>query len=249
MKNNDNKEYYIKLKDKEVLLKIKSYRNSRHIKAYFKGETLILSKPTRCSGKEALKLIKEYEEKLYSQYIKITSTENPHVKHWHTGERIAILGEDYTIIRQSEKGKYIKIHIDKEQKNLVVILPNDIEEQDVKANVDKGIKQLLKKETTEILEEKLLYWSKITNIEYSSFKVQDATSKFGSCVPKTKALHFTSRLIMLPEDKIDAIVVHELCHIIHKNHSKEFYDLVKKYIPNYDDINKWLKKNNNIITI
>ena len=52
---------------------------------------------------------------------------------------------------------------------------------------------------------------------------------------------------MLPEDKIDAIVVHELCHIIHTKHSKKFYNLVKEYIPDYDEINKWLKENGKII--
>ena len=52
---------------------------------------------------------------------------------------------------------------------------------------------------------------------------------------------------MLPQDKIDAIIVHELCHMIHKNHSKEFYNLVKQYIPNYDEIDKWLKENGKLI--
>ena len=47
---------------------------------------------------------------------------------------------------------------------------------------------------------------------------------------------------MLPQDKIDAIIVHELCHIIHPNHSKDFYNLVRKYIPNYDEINNGLRK-------
>ena len=77
----------------------------------------------------------------------------------------------------------------------------------------------------------------------------DAISKFGSCVPSTKRLHFSSRLIMLPEDKVDAVIVHELCHIIHPNHSKDFYNLVKKYIPNYEEIDKWLKQNGNLIMI
>ncbi len=54
---------------------------------------------------------------------------------------------------------------------------------------------------------------------------------------------------MLPEDKVDAIIVHELCHILHNNHSKEFYELVKKYIPNYEEIDKWLKENSKAILI
>ena len=48
---------------------------------------------------------------------------------------------------------------------------------------------------------------------------------------------------MLPEDKIDAIIVHELSHMTYSNHSDKFYSLVQKYIPNYFEIDKWLKKN------
>ena len=52
---------------------------------------------------------------------------------------------------------------------------------------------------------------------------------------------------MLNENIIDAIIVHELCHIVHANHGKEFYNLVRNYIPDYDEKNKWLKQNGNII--
>ena len=109
------------------------------------------------------------------------------------------------------------------------------------------MKKLLKKNTEKLLEDRVPYWSKITNIPYKEFKVNDATSKFGSCIPKTKRMHFSSRLIMLPENVIDGIIVHELCHIIYPNHSKDFYNLVKKYIPTYPEIHKWLKKNGGII--
>ena len=108
-------------------------------------------------------------------------------------------------------------------------------------------KQILKNNTEVILQNKVPYWSKITAIPYKQFKVNDATSKYGSCIPSKKLLHFSSRLIMLPEDKVDAIVVHELCHMVHPNHSKNFYNLVRKYIPNYDEINKWLKTNGKMI--
>ena len=105
------------------------------------------------------------------------------------------------------------------------------------------MKKIFKEETEKLLQNKLKYWKEITKIEYTSFNVRDAKSKYGSCKPLTRQLYFTSRLIMLPEDVINAIIVHELCHIIYKNHSKKFYDLVKKFIPNYDEIDKWLKKN------
>ena len=52
---------------------------------------------------------------------------------------------------------------------------------------------------------------------------------------------------MLPEEQVDAVIVHELCHIKFKNHDKNFYNLVSEFIPNYKELDKWLKKNGNII--
>ena len=94
---------------------------------------------------------------------------------------------------------------------------------------------------------KLPYWSKITGLNYNEVKIRDAISRYGSCMPSKRNLYFSSRLIMLPEDKVDAIIVHELCHLVYKNHNKEFYNLVKQYIPNYAEIDKWLKKHGKII--
>ena len=66
-------------------------------------------------------------------------------------------------------------------------------------------------------------------------------------MPKTKELHFTSRLVMLKDEAIDAVIVHELCHIVHPNHSKDFYKLVERYIPNYKEIDQYLKINSKYI--
>ena len=41
---------------------------------------------------------------------------------------------------------------------------------------------------------------------------------------------------------IEAVIVHELCHIVHPNHSPAFYNLVKTYIPDYEKIDQKLKK-------
>lgn len=241
---------YIQIKDKKIELLIRNYRTAKTIKLFFKGEILNVTKPTRCSYKMVLDLIKENEEKLDQQYGKQTLNKNTYVKHWKTGEQISYRGELFTIIREEEnKTKKIKIFLKEEHKKIWITVPVEAHESEIKKAVDKGIIKILKKNMEMILQEKLPYWSKITNIQYHTFKVRDAISKYGSCIPKTKALMFSSRLIMLPDNIIDAIIVHELCHITYKNHSKDFYQLVKEYIPNYDDIRKWLKRNNHIIII
>lgn len=251
-----NEVQYIQINDINIPIVIRSYKTSRHLKMYFKADILYISKPKYISIKKALEFIKENEEYVYNRYKKIISSNDKKTKEWTTGENFYLNGEEYIIninvTNSSKELKRVKIEIkiDNDNKVINIVYPKEVDDlssKERKAYLDKGMKKLLKYNTEILLEKRVPHWSKITNIPYKEFKVNDATSKFGSCIPKTRIMHFSSRLIMLPEDIIDGIIVHELCHIIYPNHSKDFYKLVRKYIPNYDEINKWLKKNGGII--
>ena len=202
---------YIKIRDLEIPITIKSYRNSKSIKIYFKGDILTVTKPTRLSMKKLLETLKQNEEDIYIKYQKILTT---------AINKIYYKGEEYSIT-----------------------VPENINKQDFK----KYIIKVFKRKTEELIASRLPYWSKITGFDYNQVKVRDATTRYGSCMPAKKNLYFSSRLIMLPENVVDAIIVHELCHMKFKNHNKEFYDLVATYIPNYKEIDKWLRANGKMI--
>ena len=240
---------YTIIKNTKIPYVIKSYKNSKSIKAYFKGEILYISKPKRVSNSYATSIIKENEEKIYNSYIRQKSVNNnPYKKSWKTGEKISYKGKDMQIIRKYSDEKNIAINIDISDKKMYVLIPKDLNDEDlIKEKVDVYLKKIFKDETILYLKQRLPYLSKKVGIPYDSFKVQDAKTRFGSCIPSKKALHFSLRIIMLNENIIDAIIVHELCHIVHANHGKEFYNLVRNYIPDYDEKNKWLKQNGNII--
>lgn len=238
---------YLEIKEIEIPIDIKSYKNSKSIKIYFKGNTLKITKPKIISIKSVLKIIKQDEEKLYNKYKQILASEITTIKQWETGEKIYYKGQELTIVRIISNTTRLTINLKEEQKQIIITLPEEINQEQVKKKIDKLIKKLLKANTESVITERLPYWSKITQINYNEVKVRDAITRYGSCMPNKKNLYFSSRLIMLPQDKIDAIIVHELCHMKHKYHNKEFYDLVAKYIPNYRDIDKWLKMNGKII--
>ena len=240
---------YIKIKEKEIPVIIREYKQSRNIKMYFKEDKLNISKPKIVNMRKIEKMIKGNENQIYEQYKKIISKENKKMKHWYTGEKILYKGEEYTIIIENNKNKRISIEIKEAEKQIKITIPEEISEEEKKMNIDKTIKKLFKINTNAEIENRLPYWSKKMNIQYKSYKVGDATSKFGSCIPSKKIMHFSNRLIMLPERMVDAIIVHELSHIIYPNHSKEFYNLIKKYINDYDEIDKWLKINSYQILI
>lgn len=81
------------------------------------------------------------------------------------------------------------------------------------------------------------------SIEPSLVKVKEQKKIWGSC-NTSKTIYINSKISMLPLDAIDYIIAHEFCHIIYMNHSKDFYALVEKIIPNYKEIVSWLKENN-----
>lgn len=240
----------IEVKDKKIPTILRNFKNAKTIKMYFSGTTLNITKPKYVSNKVISKMIDENKENIYNQYLKIMSTENNIIKHWITGEHILYKGEFYKINREEIKENTIELEIQEKEKIFNIKVSQNVKDEElIKYNIDKIIKNLFKNNTECIIQERLPYWSKITNLQYKSFNVRDAKTKYGSCKPDTKQLYFSSRLIMLPEDKIDAIIVHELCHIVHRNHNQDFYNLVKEYIPNYQEIDKWLKTNSYKIMI
>ena len=238
---------YILIKNKEIPIKIRNYKNSKSVKIFFKGNILNITKPTKFSNKNLIKILKENEEDIYNKYEKIKSSEICTIKQWKTGENIYYKGIEFSIIRNLEEKQNIKIKINEIEKEFIITLPYNMEDKEIKNKVDYIFKKILKNNTEYVLSSKVPYWSKIMQLEYNTFKVRDAITKYGSCMPSKKNLYFSSRLIMLPDKVVDAIVVHEFAHMKYKYHNEDFYKYVSKYIPNYKEIDKWLKNNGKII--
>lgn len=234
---------YIKIKDIEIPINIKNYKNSKSIKMYFKANVLNITKPTRLSNKRMMEVLKLEEDELYNKYKKIISSEVKSVKQWETGEKFFYKGKEFKIVRKYIDKLEINVIFDEEHNQLIIAVPQNIEQNIIKRSVDKAIKKILKNNTENLISQRLPYWSKVTGFEYNEVKIRDAITRYGSCMPNKRNLYFSSRLIMLPIDKVDAIIVHELCHMKYKYHNNDFYRLVEKFIPNYIEIDKWLKKN------
>ena len=136
---------YLKIKDIEIPTDIKSYKNSKSVKIYFKGNTLNVTKPTRVSMSTVLKILKEDEENLYNKYKKILDSEISTIKQWKTGEKIYYRGEEYTIVRKTIKSR--QISLDLKEKQIIITLPEEISQDEAKAYGDEIIKKLLKNNT------------------------------------------------------------------------------------------------------
>lgn len=98
----------------------------------------------------------------------------------------------------------------------------------------------LKREAREYLETKTEYFSKIMGLKYSRITITSAERRFGSCSSKGN-ICYSYRLMLYPEAAREYVIVHELAHLVEMNHSKRFYKIVEKYLPDYKERRRMLK--------
>lgn len=96
--------------------------------------------------------------------------------------------------------------------------------------------------------ERGIYYANITQLKYSAIKLSSAKSIWGSCNTKG-SLSINWKLIMAPPTILDYIIVHELVHLVEKNHSKKFWDKVQTILPDYQKQKGWLNQYGNTLVL
>ena len=99
-------------------------------------------------------------------------------------------------------------------------------------------------ETKRIYKEHLDYWYNQfeEKIPYPKLKIRSMKTRWGVCNKKDDSVTLNSKLIEYTFDKLDYVIIHELSHFIHFNHSASFWALVSKYCPKYKQMRKDLKE-------
>lgn len=209
---------------------IKSKRNSISLCIKNNGEFIVRA-PIKCNNDGIFKfisakqkwIIKKRLEQISNAFLPLTFTNE---------EKVTLLGRIYTInLVDTNKVKVCDGFIETPYNN----------------SRNKFI-NFLKAYAKKYISERVELISSLFGFNYSNISITSAKTCWGSCSHNNK-LRFTYKLIMCPEDVIDYIVLHELCHTKVKNHSAKFWQLVESCCPNYVIHEKWLKKNRGIVEI
>ena len=123
---------------------------------------------------------------------------------------------------------------------------NDIDICDDKIYVydKKMLDKYINKKIVEIFLERLNYWYNVfeEGIPVPNLKIRKMTSRWGVCNIRNHNVTLNYHLIKYDICCLDYVIVHELSHFIHPNHSREFWNLVGKYYPRYKECRKMLKE-------
>jgi hypothetical protein len=113
--------------------------------------------------------------------------------------------------------------------------------------VKKQLEKWFKEQATSYLSTRLAELSEQTQLLPKSFKIRQYKARWGSCNNRGE-LSFNYLLMMAPFWVVDYVIVHELCHLRHLNHSKEFWRLVAQHSPNFQQAQDWLKNHQRQLT-
>lgn len=99
-----------------------------------------------------------------------------------------------------------------------------------------------------VITEKVNYFSEKIGVSYSRIDIKKVSSIWGSCSP-TNRLCFNRKLIMAPHEVVDYVIIHEVAHMVHRNHSSRFWGLVARFDSNYKQHRQWLHHNHLLLSL
>lgn len=133
-----------------------------------------------------------------------------------------------------------------DEANLLIRVANEDNQQEYKEVVSKEVvSRVLSdwyvKQANKELVERTRKYADVVKVQPRSIAVKSYRSRWGSCSINGD-IRYNWRLIMAPPEVVDYVVIHELCHILHHNHSKDFWLAVASFCPNYRDRSHWLRQ-------
>lgn len=212
---------------------IRSKRKTLSLFVNQNGE-LVVKAPLNLPDRKIFEFIKQKEKWIDAQKKRVLQTQflNKSVLTYHS---FLYLGKEYLPL-VCNKAKRVERSVD----NLVIPAKYAALGEE---KVLKKIKKYLHDEAKIILGERVLYFAGKLNLACSDFAVNNNRTRWGSC-SRDRKIQLNWRAVMLPPVLLDYIVVHEFCHLLEFNHSKQFWKLVDTVLPNWKTLRLQLKNLN-----
>ena len=166
----------------------------------------------------------------------------PKEKEFMTGEKLPYLGRRYRMeVNQAENSKVeVKLY----QGKFIIDYPVELEEkkEQRREKIRVALIEWYREHAKEKINERVDKYKVKLDVEPNNVVVKKQKKRWGSCSSKNN-LNFNWKIIMAPMSIVDYLVVHELTHLIHDNHSRDFWATVAAVIPDIKEKKEWLKVN------
>lgn len=194
-----------------------------------KDGVVLVKAPLSMKDETINKFVEEKQAWIKSKLLLVNSTKDKYDDIIHY-QKFMLYGNRYSLVMSDVK----KIETND---SFQILLPKKTEPE----KILKTMKSWYKKVAKKILSDRLAFVENRIRLKSKAMKISDSKGKWGSC-NSLGVICFNWRVIMLPPRIIDYVIVHELCHLVEMNHSKKFWALVEKFLPNVPALKKEIKE-------
>lgn len=195
--------------------------------------------PAFLKDKEIGDLIVKKERWITNKLAELEQTRLNFTPHkYKEGECFPYLGSNYRLLTPIGNRTEITLVAD----TITLPLPPKLPKKAQSNFVRTTLYLWYKRKAREILTEKSHQFALDYGFQPSSIGIKDYKSRWGCCFTDGR-IYFNFKIIAAPQDIIDYVIIHELCHLTEPNHSKQFYLLVQEILPDWRQRRKWLKQN------
>jgi predicted metal-dependent hydrolase len=155
-------------------------------------------------------------------------------------DKIMYRGQEYEIRHMTYPGKTTQLIFRDDKFNIYI--NSNIRDIKLIQEEAKQLKLWMIARAEELIKIRTVEYGDLIGVNFNNIRIKDTRTRWGSCSSKGN-LNFNFRIIMAPQAVMDYIIVHELCHLKHMNHGKDFWNTVAHYMPDYEIHKQWLKVN------
>lgn len=223
----------IKTNPAKLPLEIKRHRKRRHLLLQVTHDAICVKAPYYSSKQEILKFVNSHQ-----QWIAETHAKLPPLLRYQSGDKLLHLGSQKTL--KIKQGK-TAIHFD--EKTIDIRFATTSPQA-----IAYLLKQTYIKQANDYLSTRFRYLNECFPYRANSLAIKEYKSRWGSC-DRHGRIQLSWRLILCPPRAIDYVIIHELCHLKHFDHSKAFWQLVSQHHSTFREDKHWLDKNQALIKI
>jgi len=185
--------------------------------------------PLRTSARAIQDFVEKHAAWVEKKQAELRSKAPEPIKQYLPGESFLFLGREYSL--EIIQGQYKKLILNDHFKLT----------ESARENAELIFQNWYRKQAAQIITERVKYFANKYEFQYTKIRITSARTRWGSCSSQG-TLSFSWRLILTPLETVDYVVVHELAHTVHHNHSKRFWTLVGKIVPEYKELRKHLRQ-------
>lgn len=157
------------------------------------------------------------------------------VREWVNGESFLYLGSSYRLLLVNEQDEPLKLRDGRFQ------LLRSIIESSGREGAQQAFENFFRTKGVPRITARVAHFASRVGVTPGEVQVKDLGYRWASCLPNGD-LQFHWKCLMAPLTVIDYVVVHELCHMRHRDHSDAFWNEVDKVLPNYRERKEWLRQ-------